>query len=199
MAPSEPRPAASVILMRSGGRHSDRALEVLLLRRSPTARFMPNVWVFPGGALDPGDGEGDDGFRACAVRELHEEAGIALADEAELLPWARWITPEVVPIRFDALFFVAVAPPHSPPRPDGTETVEAGWIEPGAALDAHSQSRLSLVFPTIKQLESLLPFASCEEALDAARNRPVETTLPRVVIDGDEQRILLPGEPGYDA
>jgi 8-oxo-dGTP pyrophosphatase MutT (NUDIX family) len=160
---------------------------------------MPDVWVFPGGALDPEDGEGDDGLRACALRELEEEAGIRLADDAELLPWARWITPEVVPVRFDALFYVAVAPPHSPPRPDGDETVEAGWIEPRTALEAHAESRLSLVFPTIKQLESLLPYATCEEALAAARVRPLETTLPRVITDGDEHRILLPGEPGYDA
>src|SRR3712207_3220189 len=74
--PSVPRPAASVILLRRGGRHSDRALEVLLMRRADDAAFMPRVWVFPGGAVDPGDGAGEAGLRACAVRELAEEAGV---------------------------------------------------------------------------------------------------------------------------
>ena len=76
--PSEPRPAASVVLLRRGGKHKDRALEVLLLKRTEEAKFMPGVWVFPGGAVDPADGEAEAGFRACAVRELAEEAAIAL-------------------------------------------------------------------------------------------------------------------------
>src|SRR3954451_11713166 len=82
--PSEPRPAASVVLLRRGGKHADRALEVLMLKRTGEARFMPNVWVFPGGSVDPGDGEGDAGHRACAVRELAEEASIELPPDEEL-------------------------------------------------------------------------------------------------------------------
>src|SRR5690606_1828079 len=134
--PVEPRPAASVVLLRRGGRHRDRALEVLLLKRTEEARFMPGVWVFPGGAGGPGDGEGEAGYRACARRELREEAGIELPAGEELIPFCRWITPEAIAMRFDAWFFLALAPPHSPPRPDGRETVEAGWFEPAAALAA---------------------------------------------------------------
>src|SRR5882724_8601332 len=73
-----PRPAASVILLRRGGKHAQRGLEVLLLKRSEQASFMPGVWVFPGGAVDPEDGEGETGFQACALRELSEEASIEL-------------------------------------------------------------------------------------------------------------------------
>ena len=71
--PSTPRPAASVVLLRGGGRHSERGLEVLLLKRTEKADFMPGVWVFPGGAVDPDDGEGEAGHRACAARELVED------------------------------------------------------------------------------------------------------------------------------
>src|SRR5882672_11913276 len=82
--PAVPRPAAAVVLLRRGGKHSDRALEVLLLKRTEQARFMPGVWVFPGGGVDPEDGRGEAGYRACAIRELEEEAGIALSTEEEL-------------------------------------------------------------------------------------------------------------------
>jgi 8-oxo-dGTP pyrophosphatase MutT (NUDIX family) len=136
--PAEPRPAASVVLLRRGGKHRDRALEVLLLKRAETAKFMPGVWVFPGGAVDPEDGASDAGYRACAVRELEEEAGIVLTAEEELVLFSRWITPEVVSRRFDAWFFLALAPAHTPPKPDGVETVEAGWFEPAKALAAQS-------------------------------------------------------------
>lgn len=192
-----PRPAASVIPLRRGGKHAERGLEVLLLRRSEQASFMPGVWVFPGGAVDPEDGEGEAGFRACALRELTEEASIELEGPDELVPFSHWITPEVVPVRFDTWFYLALAPAHSAPEPDGSETTEAAWWEPRVALEAHRDGELELVFPTIKQLESLGDHATSDEALEAARGRPVEPILPKVIGEGKQRRVVLPGEPGY--
>ncbi len=195
--PSTPRPAASVVLLRRGGKHGDRALEVLLLRRSEKAKFMPGVWVFPGGAVDPGDGESEAGFRACALRELAEEAGIELAEDEELVLFSRWITPEVISTRFDAWFFLALAPAHTPPQPDGIETTEAGWFQPAAALEAQAAGDLTLAFPTIKQLESLLPYGTSEEAIEAHRERTIEPVLPKVIGDREDHRVVLPGDPDY--
>jgi 8-oxo-dGTP pyrophosphatase MutT (NUDIX family) len=191
--PVTPRPAATVILLRRGGKHADRALQILLVQRNPDARFMPGVWVFPGGAVDTGDGEGEAAHRAAAVRELAEEAGIEVGAD-ELVAYSRWITPRVVPIRFDTRFYLALAPAHSPPKPDGAETVDAGWFNPQDALDLHHSGKLPLVFPTIKHLESLVGFANAAEALEAARRREVKPVEPRVVGEGDEQRIVLPDE-----
>jgi len=179
--PVTPRPAASVILLRRGGRHGDRALEVLMVQRSTRSGFMPGVWVFPGGAVDPEDGEGEHGYRACAVRELSEEAGIELADPAELVLYSRWITPEMVSTRFDAWFFVALAPAHSPPQPDGHETTAAAWFEPRAALESHAAGDLPIVFPTIKQLEGMLPHRTSEDVLEAARRLEVRPILPKLI------------------
>lgn len=164
-----------------------------MVRRSPHASFMPGVWVFPGGAIEPGEEPA-----SCAARELAEETGIVLDEPDAALPWARWITPEVAPVRFDTHFVVALAPPHSPPTPDGVEVTEAAWLAPRAALDAHASGEIELVFPTVRTLESLLPHASAEEVIEAARNRVVEPILPRVVGTREDHRILLPGDPGYD-
>jgi 8-oxo-dGTP pyrophosphatase MutT (NUDIX family) len=182
-----------VILLRRGGKHAERGLEILLVQRNPEARFMPGVWVFPGGAVDPADGEGDQAPRAAAVRELAEEAGITVPAN-ELVAYSRWITPKVVPIRFDTRFYLALAPAHSPPRPDGSETVDAGWFNPKHALESHHAGELPLVFPTIKHLESLVEFDNASDALEAARRRQVKPVEPRVEGDGDEQRIVLPDE-----
>ena len=189
--PAVPRPAATVILLRRGGKHADRGLEVCLARRNPEARFMPGVWVFPGGAVDAVDGEGEAGMRVCAAREVAEEVGIEI-DAAELVPYSRWVTPEVGSIRFDTVFYLALAPAHSPPEPDGEETVDAGWFNPQEALDRHYRDELPLVFPTIKHLETLLPFSSAEEALEAAVDRDMDPILPRVEGEGDDRRIVLP-------
>src|ERR1700729_2931804 len=149
--PGDPRPAASIVLLRRGGKHSQRALEVLLLKRSEAAAFMPGVWVFAGGSVDPVDGEGPDSYRACARRELHEEAGIELPAEEELIPFTRWITPEGVSRRFDAWFFLALAPAHTPPKVDGSEITEARWFEPAAALAAEEAGEMGLAFRTRTQ------------------------------------------------
>jgi 8-oxo-dGTP pyrophosphatase MutT (NUDIX family) len=181
--PTQPRPAATVILLRGGAER----LEVLLVRRNPDARFMPGVWVFPGGTL-----EGTEDHRAAAVRELHEEAGVRLPDPETLVAFSRWITPPQVAIRFDTLFLLAPAPPGAEPRPDGGETVDAGWYAPQDALTG-----LELVFPTIKTLEQLSGFATADELLTWAAGRVVEPVEPRVVIEGEVARVVLPGEPGY--
>jgi 8-oxo-dGTP pyrophosphatase MutT (NUDIX family) len=195
--PAEPRPAASVVLLRTDGKHAGRGLEVLLLKRTERAKFMPGVWVFPGGAVDAEDGFDEARFKACAVRELEEEAGIALPEGQELVLFSRWITPEVVSRRFDAWFFLAPAPAHGPPEPDGVETVDAAWLEPKAALDAQAAGELALAFPTIKQLEALLPFRTSAEALEAHRGRAVEPILPKVIGTAEEPRVVLPGDPDY--
>ncbi len=192
-----PRPSASVVLLRRGGKHADRALEVLLLKRTEKAKFMPGVWVFPGGAVDPEDGEDEAGHRACAVRELHEEAGIELPADEELVLFSRWITPEVISRRFDAWFFLALAPAHSPPKPDGVETTEARWFEPQAALQAQAAGELVLAFPTISQLQELTPFATSQEAIEAYRDREVEPILPKVIGTKEDHRVVLPGDPDY--
>ena len=46
------------------------------------ADFAPGAYVFPGGTVHEDDQVFDDELRAAAVRELFEEAGILLADNA---------------------------------------------------------------------------------------------------------------------
>jgi 8-oxo-dGTP pyrophosphatase MutT (NUDIX family) len=189
------------VLLRRGGKHADRALEVLMLKRTEKARFMPGLWVFPGGSVDPEDGDGEAGHRVCAVRELAEETAIQLPPEEELVLFSRWVTPEVVSTRFDAWFYLALAPAHTPPQPDGIEIVEAAWRQPAAALAAHEAGELPLSFPTVTQLQWLLPYRTSAEAIAAYRGRRVDSVLPKIVDDrdgGGGWRPVLPGEPGYD-
>jgi 8-oxo-dGTP pyrophosphatase MutT (NUDIX family) len=189
-----PRQAATVIVLRGGA----DGLEVLLVKRTPHARFMGGVWVFPGGAVDAGEGEGDAAHRVAAVRELQEEAGIALDDPRALVKFSRWITPAEVVVRFDTHFFLAPLPDGQEATIDGDEIVDQGWFTPAAALAAHESGDIALVFPTIKHLEQLGGFASAEQLLEYARGRDVGPVQPRVVTEGETARLLLPGEPGYD-
>ena len=116
---------------------------------------MGGVWVFPGGAVDADEGEGDAAHRVAAVRELQEEAGIVVADPGALVKFSRWITPAEVVIRFDTHFFLAPLPDGQEATIDGDEIVDLGWFTPAGALAAHERGEIALVFPTIKHLEQL--------------------------------------------
>jgi 8-oxo-dGTP pyrophosphatase MutT (NUDIX family) len=178
-----------VIVMRDG----TGGPELLMVQRTPQARFMAGHWVFPGGAVDPADGDGQPGLRAAAVRELEEEAALVLA-AAELVPFARWITPAQSPIRFDTWFYLAVAPEDAPePRVDGVEIVDFRWLNAADALAAAAAGGFKLALPTEKQLELLGSFGSASQAIASARERvgeirPVE---PRIEGSGPEARIVL--------
>jgi len=191
-----PRLAATVILLRS----LDEPLELLLVQRSHEARFMGGAWVFPGGAVDDADrvddpavGDRPAGARAAARRELAEEASVQISDLDELVPYARWITPRVLPIRFDTWFFLAAAPPDAAPAVDNSEIVSWRWLSPSAALADES---LTIAFPTRRQLEQLAAFSSAQALIDHARASTISPIEPRL-IQGEHARIVLPGDDEF--
>jgi 8-oxo-dGTP pyrophosphatase MutT (NUDIX family) len=187
--PTLPRQSASVILVRDAG----GGTELLLVRRNPKQRFMGGFWVFPGGAVDAAESH-----RATAVRELAEEAGVAGIEPETLVLYARWITPELIKTRFDTRFFVVRAPDGVQPRVDGDECVDLRWTTANAAIDAYAREDIQLAFPTLKLVEGLAAFETVGELLAHARGLDVQPILPRVVLSGEERRIVLPGEPGYE-
>jgi 8-oxo-dGTP pyrophosphatase MutT (NUDIX family) len=193
-AVTAPRLAATVMLLRDeAGR-----LEVLLVQRTSKARFMAGAWVFPGGAVDPVDGHGQAGLRAAAAREVHEEAGIELGGDRELVAFSNWITPARSKIRFDTWFYLAGMPPGQEPLVDGLEIVDARWLAPAAAVAAAERGEMAIVFPTRKHLERIAAYGSAAELLADARKLTVEPVEPRVIGSGEQARVVLPGEPGYE-
>ena len=65
------------------------------------------------------------------------------------------------------------------------------------AIDANARGQLSLRNPTVKNLQLFDGASSTAAALARLHGREVRTILPRVIIEGDTRRVLLPGEPGY--
>ena len=187
---TRPRDAATVIVLRGGS----ETLEVLLVKRNPAQRFMGGAWVFPGGAVDA-----EEDHRVAGVREVAEEASIELPDAEALIEFSRWITPAEVKIRFDTRFFLVAAPDGAEAVIDGSECVDAGWFTPRGALEAGARDEILLVFPTMKTLEQLAGFGTASELLAWADGREVVPIEPRVVIEGEVARVVLPGEPGYEA
>ncbi len=222
-------PAARAVAVRAAAttlvlRDSARGPEVLMVKRSPHASFMPGAYVFPGGAVDAADGEapGDEtadelaarigavtgvGARARAhavagLRECREECHLDLGSTRALQPWAHWVTPLGLPKRFDTLFFVARAPQGQEPRPDEGETVTLEWVAPAEALAAQAEGNFQMEFATRSVVKTLLPFAdrNVQTLLDhAAALTRLPPLHPRLRLDAARQvlGVVLPGEPGY--
>lgn len=198
---TEPRKAAAVILVRDEDEQDQPRLQVMMVQRSTESRNLPGFWVFPGGLVEEGDHDAnsvDARNRKTALRELAEETGIKLGGIDILSPFARWITPAELGVRFDASFYIAPAPPDEVPRPDRTEIVDAQWFQPQKALDSHRAGEMDMIFPTLKQLEDLARFTTSIKLIKHSKTRSLEPVRPRAVFEGEKVRILLPGEPGYE-
>ncbi len=130
---------------------------MLMQRRADTMAFAPGMAVFPGGAVQDSDADLVD----TAIREVFEEVGVRLS-RAELRPWSRWVTPHGRPLRYDARFFVAAAPPDQEAGNRTSEAVDLFWVRPADAFG------LPLMRPTSATLVSLRGYAKAAHVLAAA-------------------------------
>lgn len=140
-----------------------------------------------------------EALRAGSLAFVHwlAQQGVRPAVE-ELTYFAHWITPEVLPRRFDTRFFLAALEAETEAEPDHHEVVACRWISAADALAAHRSKTLSLVNATIKTLELLAEFASVSDAKTQLGRREIVAVRPKGVREGNGYRIINPGEPGYD-
>ena len=174
-------------------------LEVLFGKRTPNASFMPNVWVFPGGAVDSARAEPtDDDYTAAAIRELEEEASVTLDTSAELVPFSRWITPREVKVRYDTRFYLALAPAHCCPEPDRRGDRRRRLVRATAMRsNATRTARCCSSSPRSSSSRQLADSRTVRRRDRLSSSREVEPILPRVDRSMMEPSVLLPGDPGY--
>jgi hypothetical protein len=110
---------------------------------------------------------------------------------------AHWVTPEPRPVRYDTRFFVASTFADAAAEPDGLEAVGARWLTASAALAEHAARRLVLPFVTQRILASVAGYPTVAALLDGVRARAVRRVMPRIVVAGGTERILLPDDAGY--
>ena len=79
-----------------------------------------------------------------------------------------WVTPLGEARRFDTRFFLAEVPPHQILVHDDSETVDSLWVRPQDAVAMFGDGRLTMMPPTVFNLEWLAARSSVAEALIAA-------------------------------
>ena len=247
--PAPARPSSTVAILRPGA----GGFETFMLRRDARSRFAADMWVFPGGALDPDDAhpellrrspglDPDEAFRRlaerggeapespasafglhlAALRELFEEAGVLLgtpredgpgapigepaADEVaagraaleagtlgfvelvrdldlvlrpeRLVYFAHWITPRILPRRFDTRFFAVELPSGQEAIHCGVETTDGAWMTPSAALGRAAAGEIKLMQPTEAVLRAFARSGSAEDAIVWAASKEIRSVHP---------------------
>jgi len=187
--PAIPSGTVAVVRDRPAG------VEVLMVRRAASTRdTFSEMWVFPGGVVEPADDVDDHSevaqARRAAVRETEEEAGLQLS-AASLVALDRWEPaprPEATR-RFSAWIFVA-------PATDGRVSIDRAeiqdhvWISPSEALARHRGGEMGLVPPTWVTLTKLCEHDDVEATLRWARRRTPESFHSRLT-ELDEHMVLL--------
>jgi 8-oxo-dGTP pyrophosphatase MutT (NUDIX family) len=117
---------------------------------------------------------------------------------SNLFPWSHWITPEVLPKRFDTRFFTAVMPEGQECIPDDRETVHGLWVSPGKGLQGNLQGEIPLSPPTLVTLHELLKFGTLDSLTQVTRSRSWGNPLQPIHIKLEEgAAIVEPWDPQY--
>ncbi|MFC4943346.1 NUDIX hydrolase [Pseudonocardia sp. GCM10023141] len=124
-------------------------------------------------------------------------AGLVLRSDL-LRAWARWVTPEESPKRYDTAFFVALVPPGQEADAHTSEAVEATWWHPDDALASWEAGEMKLMPPTFHSLREIAELPDSAAVLAAAEERVVRPVIPRVRREGDRIVVVLPDHPDYD-
>jgi 8-oxo-dGTP pyrophosphatase MutT (NUDIX family) len=114
-----------------------------------------------------------------------------------MVPFAHWITPQNQPKRFDTHFLLVSAPVEQLGAHDGGESVDGFWIAPQTALREAEAGRRTLLFPTHMNLLKLTRFGNVAEAVDAARQSPIVSVMPRVERTATGRTLHIPATAGY--
>lgn len=188
--------ASTVVLLRD----SAAGPEVLMLKRASQLAFFGGAWVFPGGKVEPEDGDLEHDLmsaaRVACVRELFEEAGIR-AEPKALVPFARWITPPGRSRRFDTYFFAGKAT-GGEVRLDFAESEEHRWLTPSAALEARARGEIELPPPTYVTMAQLAEASNAEQAIATLSKRYTEYVPHLCQVENKGAVYLYEGDAGYD-
>ncbi len=129
--------------------------------------------------------------------DLVRERELNLATD-RLLLCARWITPESLSRRYDARFFLAVAPQGVEVEAERGELVEELWVRPARALERYFAHDLRMLYPTARTLEWLTGAQSVAELRARFTDRKIRPILPRLRRFDGEVIPVIPGEPRYE-
>ncbi|OKK02732.1 NUDIX hydrolase [Streptomyces sp. CB03234] len=134
--------------------------------------------------------------RELAFADFLDRRGLVLRSDL-LGAWARWITPEFEPRRYDTWFFVAALPAGQRASNASTEADRTVWIRPADAAAGYDRGELLMMPPTIATLRALERYGTPQEALEGAREQDLTPVLAQARLEGDQVVLSWPGHEEF--
>lgn len=134
---------------------------------------------------------------ACSMADFMIKEELVLTLD-ELHHFAHWITPPMVPKRFDTHFYLVRAPEGQQGQHDGSESVDSLWISPQTALRRADEGSLKIIFPTRMNLLRLARFASVEDAITDCQQQAVVAITPWTEQKEAGLMLCIPEHAGYE-
>ncbi len=131
-----------------------------------------------------------------SLKDFLEKEQLTLACD-KLQRFAHWITPTMMPKRFDTHFYLAAAPGDHLAIHDGHESVDSVWISPEDALRGNKDGVYTIIFPTRLNVEMLGESNSVEAAMNMAASRQLVSVEPWTEKRKDGVYLCIPPEAGY--
>jgi 8-oxo-dGTP pyrophosphatase MutT (NUDIX family) len=117
------------------------------------------------------------------LKTILSHEGLTLAAD-RLHYFSHWITPELLPLRYDVRFFVAEMPANQEAIHDGIELMEHVWITPQEILDDYYRHEFNMVVPTLVTIEELSRYRTIREVIASTEKKEIDTILT-VMIEKD--------------
>jgi 8-oxo-dGTP pyrophosphatase MutT (NUDIX family) len=167
----------------------DLELAEALVCAAARETFEESGVLFAGPAGDP-DSIVADASVYHQARAALEDRSLSFGDflrgenlvlRADLLrPWSNWVTPkEERSRRYDTYFFVGALPRGQRADGENTESDQAGWANPAAAIEDFAEGRALLLPPTWSQLDSLTGRTVADVL---ALERQIEKVQPKMTV-----------------
>jgi 8-oxo-dGTP pyrophosphatase MutT (NUDIX family) len=165
---------------------------VLLAGAGPVDLAVPSAAVPPPAVPSAGELEPDRLAlldRSLSLAEMLARRDLVLRTDL-LKPWARWVTPDLEPRRFDTRFFAALLPAGQQTADIQEEADQVAWLRPADVLAAAARREVYLMPPTAVTLAEL---AACPDtAAVFAAERRITPRQPVITLDDGHAWLSLP-------
>lgn len=137
------------------------------------------------------------------LKDILKEEGLTLAAD-RLHYFSHWITPELLPLRYDVRFFITEMPENQVVMHDGVELIKHVWISPQDALHEYEEERVDMVLPTVMTLVELSKYRTVGDVILSTYNKDIPAILTKMnrLDDGfvevmPDGRVIICRHPEY--
>lgn len=130
------------------------------------------------------------------LSQMLADGDLQLASD-DLAHFSHWITPEMMPKRFDTHFYLARVPAEQIAGHDGHENVDSVWIRPQRVIEDAANKTRTVIFPTLSNIVRLAQYDSVAAAFAGTMASRIVPITPWMEKRADGRYVCIPKDAGF--